>query len=284
MATDSEPEPKKRKVGALSPADKVFIEDNSEIKSIVWIAEKLDRNTEPVENYIKKNGLITYGMSPEDIRRKELIGVLHTKSYWRNVERQLTEDELETFEMMWADLMMSFNEDVMFAEELQMNQLIMINILITRVMRDSKKHEQEMFSLQEQIDNMLAQDEGERDSVLLGHLEQELSMARSAAGSFTVTHMKLLGESKFLHKDLKTTRDQRLKLIEDSKETFTDLIKFLDDEGTRINQGQEMELRRIAKDKAYFQLAQYHEYADGVVDRPILNSETVMLDNDDGKL
>ena len=87
-----------------------------------------------------------------------------------------------------------------------------------------------------------------------------------------------------MHKDLKTTRDQRLKIIEDSKKTYADLIKLLDDESTRVNFGQEMEIRRIAKDKEYFKLAQYHDFMDGMVDRPILNAETVMQDNEDGKI
>ncbi len=278
----------KKKTGHLTPEEKAYIEENCETIPITKIGEHLNRHPEPIEKYIRINSLTTYGMTAEDIRRKDLIGVLHTKSYWNNIKIQFTEEELRSFELIWADLMLSFNEDIMFAEELQLNQLVTLQILMMRVMRDSQQHEQDMEDYQKDINEILssgnADDLSALDAANLSNLEQQLSMARSAAGAFITTHTKLLGEAKFLHKDLKTTRDQRLKIVEDSKKTFADLIKLLDDESTRVNFGQEMELRRIAKDKSYFDLAQYHEYMDGMVDRPILNSETVMQDDEDGKI
>ena len=39
-----------------------------------------------------------------------------------------------------------------------------------------------------------------------------------------------------------------------------------------------MEVQRVAADKALERLSEYHEYEDGVVDQPVLNSDTLIKD------
>ena len=77
-------------------------------------------------------------------------------------------------------------------------------------------------------------------------------------------------------KDLKGTREQRIKAIEDSKVTFAALIKKIILDGDfRHETGVEMEKMRLAMDIERDRLSQAHVYEDGITDQPFLTSETV---------
>jgi 5-hydroxyisourate hydrolase-like protein (transthyretin family) len=54
---------------------------------------------------------------------------------------------------------------------------------------------------------------------------------------------------------------------------------MLEDEVVRAKEGDEIELMRLAKDKVAKDLGKYHTYVDGTIDRPLLNSETVMFED-----
>jgi hypothetical protein len=77
-------------------------------------------------------------------------------------------------------------------------------------------------------------------------------------------------------KDLKGTREQRIKAIEDSKTTFASLIKKIILDGDfRKQAGTDMEKMRLAMDAERGRLAAAHTYEDGITDQPFLTPETV---------
>ena len=77
-------------------------------------------------------------------------------------------------------------------------------------------------------------------------------------------------------KDLKGTREQRIKAIEDSKTTFASLIKKIIMDGDfRKTAGVEMEKMRLAMDVERDRLSKAHTYEDGITDQPFLVPETV---------
>ena len=77
-------------------------------------------------------------------------------------------------------------------------------------------------------------------------------------------------------KDLKGTREQRIKAIEGSKQTFSALIKkiILDPDFRHVT-GIEMEKMRLAMDKERERLSEAHTYEDSITDQPFLTPETV---------
>ena len=78
-------------------------------------------------------------------------------------------------------------------------------------------------------------------------------------------------------KDLKGTREQRIKAIEDSKQTFASLVKQIaTDKSFRTKIGVDMEKMRLAMEKEKERLSEYHEYLDGTVDQPLLTPETLL--------
>lgn len=266
-----------KKRGQLSLDEEKFISENINTLSIEQIANSLNRNTDPIKRYIDENRL--YNLSEthdnEILKRK-----LRSKTFWNEIQRQFDEDtgELQYFEDTWVSLVKQFREDVLPAEELQIKQFITIDILINRSMKERKRHISETEKLQRLVDKEYEKPEDQRDIPRLANLETQLNFARNSIASYTNEYTKLLNEQQKISKDLKATREQRIKRIEDGKSSWVGLIRMLEDEIIREKEGREMEILAMATEKAKQKLYEYHQYSDNKIDRPILNAESVLND------
>ena len=268
-----------KKRGQLSLDEEQFIRDNVQKLSVEQIADQLNRSTSPIQRYIDEENLYVSSEEKNDyelIRRK-----LHSKNFWTEIQRQFDEDsgELKYFEDVWINLVKQFREDVLPAEELQIKQFITIDILINRSMKERKRHISETEKLQKLVDKEYERPETERDIPKLANLETQLNFARNSIASYTNEYTKLLNEQQKISKDLKATREQRIKRIEDGKSSWVGLIRMLEDEDIREKEGREIEILSMATDKAKSKLYEYHTYADGMLDSPILNAESVKKHN-----
>lgn len=264
-----------RKRGQLSLDEQQFIRDNIGSLTIEQIAEQINRNTKPVQKYIIQNKL---SFDPEEnVTDQNLKIKLHAKTFWPEVIRQFDQDtgELEYFENTWIGLIKQFREDVLPAEELQIKQFITIDILINRSMKERKRHIAETERLQKKVDEEYNKPEDARDVPKLVNLETQLNFARNSIASYTNEYTKLLNEQQKISKDLKATREQRIKRIEDGKSSWVGLIRMLEDELIREKEGREMEILAMATEKAKNKLSENHQYQDGKVDQPILTPESL---------
>ena len=176
--------------------------------------------------------------------------------------------------------MLQFREDILYVEELQLKAYLTLEILTGRSLSERLRQSEEIDRLQAEVDKEYERDEDSRDVALLGSLDQQLSYAKNSIKSYTVEHKTLLEKSQQILKDLKATRDQRVKRIEDSKSSWQGLIRSLEDEKERAKIGRDAELMRMAKDKAAGELAEYHQYSDGELAQPLLNCDTVKDEDD----
>jgi hypothetical protein len=268
-----------KKRGQLSLDEEKYITENCKKLTIEQIAEHLNRNPPPIKKYIIQNRLLEDDsvITDEEILKNKL----HSKTFWPEIKRQFDEDtgELEYFENIWINLVRQFREDVLPAEELQIKQFITIDILINRSMKERKRHIAETEKLQKLVDSEYDKPEEQRDIPKLTNLETQLSFARNSIANYTNEYTKLLGEQQKISKDLKATREQRIKRIEDGKSSWVGLIRMLEDEEIREKEGREMEILKLAAQKSKQKLQEYHEYQDQTVDRPLLTPESVLLDN-----
>lgn len=272
----------KKKSGKLSLEEEQFIRDNVDKLPIKEIAEHINRTEVPVLRYMRENNLISVEMDSIESARTILRSKLHTREYWTEIKKQFTPDELICFEADWTRLMLQFKEDLQYAEELELKQFITLEILINRNLTERQIFREEAEKLQKLLDKEYEVDESIRDITRIANLEAQLSCARTAIPSYMTEYAKLLEKRQNITRDLKATRDQRIKRIDDSKTTWTGFLKALDDETIRSRVGDDIELMRLAKNKARDRLSELHEYVDGKFDRPILNSETIELDQEDG--
>jgi uncharacterized protein Smg (DUF494 family) len=164
---------------------------------------------------------------------------------------------------------------VLPAEELQIKLFITIDILINRSMKERKRHISETEKLQRLVDKEYEKSETERDIPKLANLETQLSFARNSIASYTNEYTKLLNEQQKISKDLKATREQRIKRIEDGKSSWVGLIRMLEDEQIREKEGKEMVILAMATDQAKQKLYEYHNFTDNNVDCPILSPEAL---------
>jgi hypothetical protein len=271
-----------KKRGQLGLDEQQFIRDSIGELSVEQIAEQLNRSVKPIEKFITKNKL-SFDQEEND-NNKTLRLKLHAKTFWPEIEKQFDEDsgELSYFENTWISLIKQFREDVLPAEELQIKQFITIDILINRSMKERKRHISETERLQKQVDKEYQIPEEQRDIPRLANLETQVNFARNSIASYTNEYTKLLSEQQKIGKDLKATREQRIKRIEDGKSSWVGLIRMLEDELIREKEGKEMEILKMATEKSKKDLYEYHQYENGEVDQPFLTPES--LDYIDEKL
>jgi len=267
--------PKKR--GQLSLDEEKYIQENMHNLTVEQIANHLNRSQAPISKYLKKNSSL---QSADD---KLLKQKLYAKTFWHEIEKQFDADsgELEYFENTWIGLIKQFREDVLPAEELQIKQFITIDILINRSMKERKRHISDTEKLQKQVDSEYAKSEEDRDIPKLANLETQLSFARNSIANYTNEYTKLLNEQQKISKDLKATREQRIKRIEDGKSSWVGLIRMLEDEELREKEGRRMEIMAMAVEKNKIKLSEYHTYNDESVDSPLFTPEVVLNRKDD---
>ena len=280
MAMSSKKPPRKR--GQLGLEEQEYIRNNIDSLSIEQIAEALNRTVKPVQRYVTESK-IGIQSKDEQENNRTLKNKLHAKTFWIEITKQFDEStgELQYFEDTWIGLVKQFREDVLPAEELQIKQFITIDILINRSMKERKRHIADTEKLQEEVDREYKLPEDVRDGPKLANLETQLSFARNSIANYTNEYTKLLNEQQKISKDLKATREQRIKRIEDGKSSWIGLIRMLEDEEIREKEGREMEIMNMSVEQQIKKLSEYHEYQDGEVDTPLLTPETIQDKKDD---
>jgi len=268
------------KRGKFSEEELQFIRDESGERTADEIAKYIDRSPKTVKRVIENMNLVTTDMTLDEKDEVSLRKRLLDKDYWTEIEKQFTENEIDYFISIWIQLIKQFREDVLPTEELQIKQLITTEILINRCMVERKRALEEIERLTESINQEYSTTLEHRDTNMLLNLEQQLALSRSTQSTHTNEYTKLSKEYKELAKDLKATRDQRLRRIEDGKTSWIGLIRMLEDESVREREGSDMEVLSVAADNAGSNLSDYHSYDDGKLDMPILTPDTVM-DKDD---
>lgn len=265
-----------KKRGQLSLSEQKHIRDHFKTSTVSEIAEYLNRSTAPIERFIEDNHLLA-GDENFDDDTNYLRHKLHKKTFWTEIQRQFDEDtgELEYFENTWINLIKQFREDVLPAEEMQIKQFITIDILINRSMKERKRHIADTERIQQMVDAEYLKAPEDRDNSYLTNLETQLSFARNSITSYTNEYTKLLAEQQKIGKDLKATREQRIKRIEDGKSSWTGLLRMLEDEKIREAEGRQMEIMRMSVNKHLEDLMDFHSYQDKSVDLPFLTPEAV---------
>jgi len=266
-----------RKRGQLATEEAQFIRQSYGKLTAQQIAQSLNRTDRPILRYIKENNLSIIDTTEVNRDNEILRQKLYAKTFYPEIKRQFDEDsgELKYFEDTWIGLIKQFREDVLPAEELQIKDFITIDILINRSMQDRKRHIAETAKLQRQVDAEYDKDESVRDIPRLANLEQQLAFTRNTLSNYTNEYTKLLAEKQKIGKDLKATREQRIKRIEEGKSSWAGLIRMLEDELLREKEGREIEILSMATDKCRKQLSEYHTYMDNSVDIPLLTPDTV---------
>ena len=265
-----------RKRGKLSVDEMDFIRQNCFDLSIEEIANNLNRTTAPVQKFIDKENLKMRNMTDDEHLLVELRG----RYYYQELRKQFNDAELIFFEHQWIDYFRQFSEDVTHTEEMEILEVIRTEVLINRGMEDRQEVMQNIERLNKLIDDEMEKPSAMQDTVALASFQTQLGAAISSKSAYINEHEKLLTKKERLLKDLKGTREQRKRNADDAKTNFSSWLRQLDDKDLRKKEGFDMEVHRVAAEKALDKLSEYHAYEDGVVAQPILNADTLIEDEE----
>ena len=270
------------KRGRFALSEEQYIRDNIYEKTLQEIANVLNRDYKTIERFMKRNDMVPFTREETEREEAGLKSKLYKRSYWGQVKAQITAEELEYFEDSWINFMQQFNEDILYSEEMEMKEWIILEILKNRSMKDRMKHIEEAEKLEEKRDALLDDDRKTGDNkwvdLISAYTDQILSI-RNSMTAYSTEHVKFLDKSSNIAKNLKAIRSERIKRIEDGKSTFSGYIKMLESDKARRQVGAEMEIMRHAKDVAKAKMGELHTYVDDTVDRPFLTPE-IVLEND----
>lgn len=253
------PMDQRHKAGVLSNADKNFILENIEKMSVEEIAERLDRNKEPIAKFLALQNKIALEVSP--LKEDEYIRIrLLSEFFWPILRKQLSTQEQDYFVSQWAELVQQFNEDITPTEKQQIKALILNEIYKNRAGIEVKKCADDIEKYEKKIE---AEEKKETpDLGKIGLYNTQIAMAKTSIQGLTIQLKDYSKTGQDLFKDLKGTRADRYKSVENNQTTFTHIIRALDSKEERDKQSREIALMTLAEEKAQENLYDLHVYID----------------------
>ena len=262
------------KTGRLSKDEWAFIEFNSDKMSAAQIAKELDRAIEPIQKHLEKLG------KGKDLRKNLQTQAeydLKKRPYWRELQAQFSEPELEILLYHWKEIVSQFRKDILATEELQIIDVVKLEVLMNRALREQQYSMNKIAEFDEMIEFEKRKAAEDQDREFIFGLERQIATLRAAKESLSREYKDLQTKKSAMYRDLKATREQRIAKLEDNKETFSGLVqKLVRDPDFVEEQNLYMEKMRLAVMKEKERLSDYHEYEDGTVDQPFLTPETIL--------
>lgn len=258
--------------GPWSKEEKTFIAQSYTLLSPEQIAKHLRRNVTVVRKYIREFHGSTFTESAKnaeyDIQRTPV---------WADLQQQFSEEELKMFLYHWGRIISQFREDVYPTEELQVVDTIKLEIMMNRCLRQQHQCMRDVGDMEQRLQNEKAKDSIEQDTQVISSLERQIGVLRAAQESLNSDFKTMLSEKNKILDKMKATRDSRIKHLESNKHNFFAFIaKILSDKMLRYRLGVDMEKMRLATEVEYERLSNYHEYANGEVDQPLLTPENII--------
>ena len=148
---------------------------------------------------------------------------------------------------------------------------------MNRCLKSNKDNLNEMTVLEKMLGDERAVDKDQRDQDYILNLERQLASLRASQEALNRDYRELQTKKAAILREMKGTREQRIKRLEDSKQSFTSWVaNLMQDPETLKRYGIEMEKMRLAMNKERERLSAFHQYEDGQIDQPFLTPDTVI--------
>jgi hypothetical protein len=236
------------------------------------IAHKIDRDVESVIDFIKRKFRV--GVTKEEAAAFSL----EDRPYWLELQNQFTNDELDLFKYHWSRIIAQFKDDVFPTEELQVIDVIKLELLMNRCLKSNKDNIEQVNIYDKLLKEERAYDRDQQNQDTIINLERQMASLRAAQESLNKDYRELQAKKGSMLREMKGTREQRIKRLEDSRQSFTSWVASLMQDPEKIKQyGIEMEKMKLAMKKEEERLGQFHKYEDGLVDQPFLTPDTAKV-------
>lgn len=240
--------------------------------------------------------LVKDGMEPIDIAKKlnrSIKSILERVSFidanktldireteqWAVLKGQFSKEEQDMFIYHWKEIIAQFRDDVPHTEKMQIIDLIKVDIIMNRLLTQEREQKLDLEELRDLVQVEKEKNLADQDGNLIFNYEKQIGFAMAAQTDVHKSFETLLKDKKQMLAAMKATREQRIKRIEDSKETIVGWMRnLLLHPEERLEVGISMEKMRLATDVECGRLSQWHTYEDGMLDQPFLTPSTVMDD------
>jgi hypothetical protein len=256
--------------GRISKEEERFISRNAESMTLEDIAKSLDRDVDSVEQFMKRK--LKHGLSLEE----EAAFSLEDRPYWIELQSQFTYDELQLFKYHWSRIIAQFKDDVFPTEELQVIDVIKLELLMNRCLKGNKDNIQQISTYENMVKDERSKAKDDQDLDYIINLERQIASLRASQESLNRDYRELQTKKASMLREMKGTREQRIKRLEDSKQSFISWVAHMMQDPEIMKQyGIEMEKMKMAMLKEKERLSAFHKYEDGLVDQPFLTPDTV---------
>ncbi len=270
-----------KEVGKLKAADLKFIRDNVDRLPPDRIADAINRNPSAVLNYIQKERL---GKAFQEVKaagdkpESQILKELRQKRFHSDLKNQLMPIEVTYFEDHWVAMVSQFNGDLMASEEMELKELIILEILKNRESAAEKLRIEMKLDLEKQLRDERALGKlSDRDTIR--DLNQQILNCSAASSSYVKNFKELCDRADKMRKALHASRQDRVKSYENSKIDFVSWLKALEDHSQKLKVAREMEVLKQAQVKERTRLYGHHKYSNNEVANPILNEDSVGINN-----
>ncbi len=268
-----------RKPGALSLTDQAFIRNNVDRMAISEIAEQLNRSETPIKRYIREERLgENYkkgSTASKEATQRDILKRLREKPFFKDLREQLTSNEQSYFEDYWVTIITEMNADVLAVEELDLKEMLMLEVMKSRLLAESKRAIDERDEARIRLEKQMKKVESNRDKMAVRVYRETISSSQNYLSGFNKDFKELSEKSNKIKQSLQQTRAKRTEHLEKSAIDFKALVILLNDMAIKERVGMEAEIIKAATQRKTKELSKYYTYVDGSVDRPILNSKTV---------
>ena len=147
---------------------------------------------------------------------------------------------------------------------------------MNRCLKSNKDNITDMNIFEKMVKEERAKEKEDRDQDYILNLERQIAALRASQESLNRDYRELQSKKSSMLREMKGTREQRIKRLEDSKQSFVSWVAHLmQDPETLKKYGIEMEKMRLAMKKEGERLSALHQYEDGTIDQPFLTPDTV---------
>ncbi len=155
---------------------------------------------------------------------------------------------------------------------MQVKQAIILDVFMNRHNSERMQSQREV----ERLDRLLEKEYKNPmvDPGVIEGLESTLQANKAAGNQRTKEYKDLVEKHQAILRDLKSTREQRIKNV-DQKGKFIEVLKMLAQDDLRSIVNEEVGLHYAAAQGEKKRLQQHHTYRDGVVDKPLLTPEDI---------
>lgn len=270
------------KKGTLTDDEKRKIEQLIRFENYASIAKKLNRNPVTIRKFCQRKGITKDNTSIE----RRVDNKIKRSPKFEELNNILSSREMDLAVHTYSEIMKQFGGDVLPTEEEQVIDYCIVSAMLNRalarekqILKDLEKQNELRVALEKEKGSLEDDDdEGKEDwyekiesvDLRIAGLADELKEVRKNQLSFFDSKQKAT-------RSMGADRERRAEQISKLNESWSDFVSyFKKNENFRRQCGLELEKMRLGINEEYIRLASVpHEFVDGEMDFPILNSEII---------